>query len=132
MAMSAINIVVVGGGAGGLPLVTLLGRKLSKQNNAKISLVDKSYSHVWKPRFHEVATGAIDADLHALDYRAHARLNHYQFTPGELTGVNSAHKPITLAPLLDNDGNEVSPERTLPYDYLVIAIGSQCNDFNKI
>ncbi len=128
--MSAVNIVVVGGGAGGLPLVTLLGRKLGKKNKANVTLVDKSHSHVWKPRFHEVATGAIDADLDALDYRAHARLNHYQFAPGELTGVDSANKTITLAPLLDNSGNEVLPERTLPYDYLVIAIGSQCNDFN--
>lgn len=128
--MSVTNIVVVGGGAGGLPLVTLLGRKLGKKGKANITLVDKGYSHVWKPRFHEVATGAIDADLDALDYRAHARLNHYHFTPGELIAVDPAQKNITLSSLLDNDGNEVLPERTLSYDYLVIAIGSQCNDFN--
>mgnify|MGYP003725275867 FL=1 len=74
--MSKPRIVVVGGGAGGLPLVTKLGAKLGKYGNADITLVDSSNIHVWKPRFHEVATGAIDADLDAVDYRAHAQLNH--------------------------------------------------------
>ena len=60
--MSKPRIVVVGGGAGGLPLVTQLGRKLGKYGRADITLVDPSNMHVWKPRFHEVATGAIDAD----------------------------------------------------------------------
>ena len=77
--MSKPRIVVVGGGAGGLPLVTRLGRKLGKYGHADVTLVDSSSIHVWKPRFHEVATGAIDADLDAVDYRAHAQLNHYRF-----------------------------------------------------
>ena len=34
------HIVVVGGGAGGLELVTRLGRKLGKKGKARISLVD--------------------------------------------------------------------------------------------
>lgn len=128
--MSAINIVVVGGGAGGLPLVTLLGRRLGKRKKANITLVDSAHSHVWKPRFHEVATGAIDADLDALDYRAHASQNHYRFEPGKLVGVDDQQRLITLAALTDHQGKIVLPERTLPYDYLVIAIGSQSNDFN--
>ena len=74
--MSKPKIVVVGGGAGGLPLVTQLGRKLGKFGHADITLVDASSVHVWKPRFHEVATGAIDADLDAVDYRATSRRNH--------------------------------------------------------
>ena len=86
--MSKPRIVVVGGGAGGLPLVTRLGRKLGKYGHADVTLVDSSSIHVWKPRFHEVATGAIDADLDAVDYRAHAQLNHYRFEPGTLTQVD--------------------------------------------
>lgn len=128
--MTAVNIVVVGGGAGGLPLVTRLGRRLGKQKKANITLVDCAYSHVWKPRFHEVATGAIDADLDALDYRAHASQNHYRFEPGKFIGMDAEQQTITLAPITDHQGNTVLPERTLPYDYLVLAIGSQSNDFN--
>ncbi|MCC4309911.1 NAD(P)/FAD-dependent oxidoreductase [Alcanivorax marinus] len=127
--MSKPKIVVVGGGAGGLPLVTQLGRKLGKYGNADITLVDTSSVHVWKPRFHEVATGAIDADLDAVDYRAHARLNHYRFEPGSMIRVDKEARTITLAAITDQDGEPVLPERDLAYDYLVIAVGSQSNDF---
>ncbi|MBM7333001.1 MAG: NAD(P)/FAD-dependent oxidoreductase [Alcanivorax sp.] len=127
--MSKPKIVVVGGGAGGLPLVTQLGRKLGKYGRADITLVDTSSVHVWKPRFHEVATGAIDADLDAVDYRAHARLNHYRFEPGSMIRVDKEARTITLAAITDQDGEPVLPERDLAYDYLVIAVGSQSNDF---
>ncbi|AFT68812.1 Pyridine nucleotide-disulfide oxidoreductase, putative [Alloalcanivorax dieselolei B5] len=127
--MSKPKILVVGGGAGGLPLVTQLGRKLGKRGRADITLVDTSNIHVWKPRYHEVATGAIDADLDAVDYRAHARLNHYRFEPGTLTRVDAAARTVTLAAMNGPDGEEVLPERQLDYDYLVLAIGSQSNDF---
>ena len=127
--MSKPRIVVVGGGAGGLPLVTKLGAKLGKYGNADITLVDSSNIHVWKPRFHEVATGAIDADLDAVDYRAHAQLNHYRFEPGTLTQVDTTGQTLTLAPLHDAHGSEVLPKRKLSYDYLVLATGSQSNDF---
>lgn len=128
--MAATKIVVVGGGAGGLPLVTLLGRRLGKHGIADITLVDSNNIHVWKPRYHEVATGAIDADLDAVDYRGHARLNHYRFEPGTLSGLDSQAKKIRLAPVNDDQGQEVLPERSLHYDYLVLAIGSCSNDFN--
>jgi len=127
---SAPRIVIVGGGAGGLPLATRLGKKLGKKGRAHITLVDSNTIHVWKPRFHEVATGSIDSELDALDYRGHARLNHYSFEPGRLTGVDRDSKEIVLAPLLDSDDREVLPERRMPYDHLVLAIGSHGNDFN--
>ncbi|MGB1906987.1 MAG: FAD-dependent oxidoreductase, partial [Spongiibacter sp.] len=64
-----VKIVIVGGGAGGLPLATSLGKRLGRKGRASITLVDANATHIWKPRFHEVATGAIDADLDAVDYR---------------------------------------------------------------
>lgn len=130
LSASQPRIIVVGGGAGGLPLATYLGRRLGKQDQAEIILVDSNSIHVWKPRFHEVATGAIDADLDAVDYRGHARLNHYSFELGALTGVDREKRQIRLAPLQDSEGRLILPERHLSYDYLVLAVGSQGNDFN--
>lgn len=127
--MECPRIVVVGGGAGGMPLVTALGRTLGRKNKAHVTLVDRSLTHIWKPRYHEVATGAIDADLDAVDYRSHAHRNHYHFHQGELAGIDREQKLIHLAPLRDKAG-EVLPARSLPYDYLVLALGSQGNDFN--
>ena len=40
-----------------------------------------------------------------------------------------AEREVHLAADLDDDGKVVTPPRTIPYDTLVIAIGSECNDF---
>jgi|TARA_R110000772_G_scaffold58393_2_gene132199 NADH dehydrogenase len=126
------KIVVVGGGAGGLPLVTKLGRSLGKPGKAEITLVDSGASHIWKPRFHEVATGAIDSDLDAVDYRAHAYQNHYHFAMGRVIGLDREHKELILDEIVGPSGREVLPERRISYDYLVIAVGSLGNDFNTL
>lgn len=123
------RIIIVGGGAGGLPLATRLGKRLGRKQRADITLVDANTIHVWKPRFHEVATGAIDSDLDALDYRAHARLNHYRFELGTLTAVDRDQRRITLAAHLGSDGEQILPQRCLDYDLLVLCIGSHGNDF---
>ncbi|CAA0090564.1 NADH dehydrogenase [Zhongshania aliphaticivorans] len=125
-----MNIVIVGGGAGGLPLVTMLGKRLGRKGIANITLVDASASHIWKPRFHEVATGAIDSDLDAVDYRAHAHQNHYHFHKGRMSDLDRDNKEIILEAAVSPDGLEILPERRIPYDYLVITVGSLGNDFN--
>lgn len=129
--MQIPRVVVIGGGAGGLPLVTTLGKRLGKGRKAEVTLVDRARSHLWKPRFHEVATGAIDANLDAVDYRAHARAHHYNFQQGRLAAVDRDRKVVRLAALRENgDGLEILPQRELAYDYLVVALGSLGNDFN--
>ncbi|TIP96671.1 MAG: FAD-dependent oxidoreductase, partial [Mesorhizobium sp.] len=51
-----IQIVVVGGGAGGLELVRRLGARLGRKD-FDIILVERNHTHVWKPLLHEVAGG---------------------------------------------------------------------------
>lgn len=123
------HIVVVGGGAGGLELVTSLGNKLGRKHKARISLVDAELTHVWKPLLHEVASGSLDASANEINYRAHARKHHYEFQLGRMSGLDRNNKQITIAPFYDDEGHEVVPERHLPYDTLVIAVGSTANDF---
>ncbi|NWO07681.1 MAG: NAD(P)/FAD-dependent oxidoreductase [Alteromonadaceae bacterium] len=123
------HIVVVGGGAGGLELVTRLGNHLGRKKKARISLVDAGLTHVWKPLLHEVASGSLDASANEVNYRAHARKHHYEFQLGRMSGLNRADKEITIAPFHDEEGQEVVPERRLHYDTLVLAVGSTANDF---
>ncbi|WP_372964888.1 NAD(P)/FAD-dependent oxidoreductase, partial [Marinobacter sp.] len=123
------HIVVVGGGAGGLELVTSLGNKLGKKKKARISLVDDGLTHVWKPLLHEVASGSLDASTNEVSYRAHARKHHYEFQLGRMNGLDRRHKEIIIAAFHDAEGNEVVPERRIRYDTLVIAVGSTANDF---
>ncbi|MGF1696077.1 NAD(P)/FAD-dependent oxidoreductase [Vibrio lamellibrachiae] len=124
------KIIVVGGGAGGLELATKLGRKLGKKQTAKITLVDRKASHLWKPLLHEVATGSLDAGVDALSYRAHAKNHGFDFQMGSLESIDRESKSITLSELKDEHGELLMPTRDLSYDILVMAIGSTSNDFN--
>ncbi|QYY32449.1 MULTISPECIES: NAD(P)/FAD-dependent oxidoreductase [Cupriavidus] len=119
----AHRIIVVGGGAGGLELVTRLGDKLGKKGTAQVVLVDRLPTHIWKPLLHEVAAGSMDPNTHQLEYVAQARWHHFEFQQGEMTGIDRERKTISVAACLDPDGGELLPARELPYDTLVLAIG---------
>lgn len=124
------QIVVVGGGAGGLELVTRLGRTLGKSSRANVTLVDSRMTHLWKPLLHEVAAGSLDASRNELNYLAQARWNHFSFQLGTLFGIDRTSQLIRLACVCDDQGTQLIPERTIPYDTLVIAVGSTTHDFN--
>ena len=123
------RIVIVGGGAGGLELATRLGHQLGKRRKALVTLVDKAHTHLWKPLLHQVAAGSMDLNDHQLDYLYQARWHHFQFRLGRMIGLDRTARVIDLAPTLDDQGREVIPARSIPYDTLVLAVGSTTNDF---
>jgi NADH dehydrogenase len=123
------RIVVVGGGAGGLELATRLGDKLGRRKLADVTLIDKCRAHLWKPLLHEVAAGSMDLSVHEIDFLAQAHWHHFRYRIGELIGLDRGDREVHLAPHVDEEGKEVTPARSFPYDTLVIAIGSQSNDF---
>ena len=124
------RIVIVGGGAGGVELATRLGDKLGRRRKALITLVDRSRTHLWKPLLHQVAAGSMDLNDHELDYLYQARWHHFQFRLGRMDGLNRVKKEIRLAPTLDEAGREVIPRQFVPYDTLVLCVGSTTNDFS--
>ena len=125
-----LKIVVVGGGAGGLELVTQLGRKLGKTNKAHICLIDKSPAHIWKPLLHTVAAGKLDVKQNEVNYLAHAAQNGYAFQQGEMIKLNRNKKQLLLAPILDKKGQVLTAPRKITYDKLIIGVGSRANTFN--
>ena len=123
------RIVIVGGGAGGLALATQLGKRLGKKKLADITLVDAARTHVWKPLLHQLAAGSFDTHAEEIEYLAQARWNHFKFRLGSLMGIDRNNKTVQLAASHDNRGREITPAQSLNYDTLVIAVGSQTNDF---
>lgn len=127
--MSVIHkIVIVGGGAGGLELATKLGDRYSA-DKIQVTLVDKNRTHIWKPKLHEVAAGSMDLADQELDYIAQAHWHHFKFRLGELISIDREKKQIQISPYVDESGELVTPMQTIPYDTLVISIGSLTNDF---
>ena len=123
------RIVIVGGGAGGLALATRLGKNLGKKKLADITLIDAARTHVWKPLLHQLAAGSFDTHAEEIEYLAQARWNHFKFRLGKLAGLDRTHKTVQLAASHDSSGREITPAQSLGYDTLVIAVGSQTNDF---
>ncbi|MBN9217290.1 MAG: NAD(P)/FAD-dependent oxidoreductase [Mesorhizobium sp.] len=122
------QIVVVGGGAGGLALVRRLRAKLGREA-FDVILIEQNHTHIWKPLLHEVAAGSLDANLDEIGYRSHGPRWGYRFFYGSLESVDRAARQVVIAPILDEDGSELIGRHCVRYDYLVIAIGSVSNDF---
>jgi NADH dehydrogenase len=123
------QIVIVGGGAGGLELATRLGDRLGKRGRAAITLIDKTRSHVWKPKLHEIAAGSMDIGEHEVDFLAQSHWHHFRYRIGEMIGLDRERREVEVAAFVDEEGEQVTPRRKFRYDTLVIAVGSQSNDF---
>ncbi len=123
-----IQIVVVGGGAGGLGLVARLGKKFGRKK-FDIILIDRNQTHIWKPLLHEVAAGSLDANLDEVGYRSHAYRWNYRFFDGALEAIDRDARQVVIAPIVDETGREIVARHRIRYDYLVVSVGSVSNDF---
>src|SRR3954454_348018 len=119
----AHHIVVVGGGAGGLELVTSLGDKLGRKGKARVSLIERSRTHLWKPLLHEIAAGSMDLEKHAIDYLAQSHWHHFRFRFGEMTGLDRANRTVHVAATYDEGKKLITPDRWLTYVTLVMSVG---------
>ena len=86
--MNTPRIVIVGGGIAGMLLATELGRALGRPGRARISLVDRSFTHVWKPMLHTIAAGTQDVQQQQVSFIGHARTHGFVYEPGEMCGLD--------------------------------------------
>lgn len=116
------RLVIVGGGAGGLELAL----RLAKSGREDVLLIDRSATHVWKPRIHELAAGLRRGHVEELDYAGLGEQWGFAFEQGALCDIAPATKTITLAAI--GDGRILVPERKLRFRALVLALGGVTPD----
>ena len=112
-----------------MELATRLGNKFGKKKKAMVTLVDCSRTHIWKPLLHEIAAGSLNSSDDEVSYMAQAYWHNFRFRLGRMDRLDRKRQEISLAPTLDEDGNEYIPRRNFHYDTLIIAVGSVASDF---
>ena len=105
------KIIVVGGGFAGLRAV----KRLSNAQ-AEVLLIDRHNYHTFIPLLYQVATGFIEPELIAYPLRSALRnIDNANFLMAQVQQLDLESKKI------------VTDSQTIPYDYLVVATGSQTN-----
>ena len=101
----AHQVVIVGGGAGGLELATALGDRFGRGDRVSVTLVDKTRSHIWKPKLHEIAAGSMDIGVHEVDFLAQSHWHHFCYRIGEMTGLDRERREVKVAAFIDEAVN---------------------------
>lgn len=108
------QIVVLGGGYGGVLTAKKLAKRLKKQPDTRIVLIDKKPYHTLLTELHEVAAGRVDENNIIIDLKEiFAGFRNVDVVLDEITDVD--FKSQTLK----------SGRNTYKYDYLVIGTGSK-------
>lgn len=108
------RVVVIGGGFGGMNLVKFMSEDF------QVVLIDKNNYHTFIPLLYQVATAGIEPDSIADPLRnlvEQGKDVHFRMV--KVTGVDPEKKEISTS--IDK----------IPYDYLVIATGSETNFFGN-
>ncbi|EHI69845.1 FAD-dependent oxidoreductase [Streptococcus ictaluri] len=112
------NIVIVGAGYAGIAAARHLTKTFKKNDDISITLIDKNSFHTYMTELHEVAAGRIEAE--AIKYDLQRIFKKYP-------KVDLITDKVTA---IDYEAKQVKAEHhTLHFDYLILAMGGEANDF---
>jgi NADH:ubiquinone reductase (H+-translocating) len=121
-AQQKTRILILGGGFAGLHAAMRLDETLARDPGIEVTLVNRDNFFLFTPMLHEVA--ASDLDLTNIVNPVRKLLKHINFFAGEVDSINLERKLVTVSHGFDHHHHE------LPYDHLVIGLGSITNFFN--
>src|SRR5699024_6265049 len=108
------NLVILGGGYGGLKiLLTLLNHSLP--DDIQITLIDKNPYHSMKTEFYTIAAGTTADQEVRMEFPADDNVD-YVFA--KVKHIDTAKQEI----IVNRKTNDI-----IPYDYLVVALGCEDN-----
>lgn len=117
-----VRVVVLGGGFAGVYAALELERRLGRRAGVQITLVSRDSSFLFTPMLHEVA--ASDLDMTHIVNPIRKLLRRATFFQGDVLAVDLPGRKVTV-----QHGAETPHVHDLPFDHLVLALGSQTNFF---
>ncbi len=119
--MSLPRILILGGGFGGIYTALRLERKLAARGKAEITLVSRDNFFLFTPMLHEVA--ACDLEVNTIINPLRKLLRKVNTFVGNIEAVDLDEKAVHATHGLDGHAHK------LPYDHLILALGSSTNFF---
>jgi NADH dehydrogenase len=112
----ATKVVIIGGGFGGISVAKQLS-----SSEFEVTLIDKTNHHLFQPLLYQVATAALSPGDIAIPIRAiFSKRKNLNVILGEVTDIQKDAQQVQL-----KDGE------LIPFDYLILAPGSQYNYFGN-
>ncbi|MCL1949674.1 MAG: NAD(P)/FAD-dependent oxidoreductase [Turicibacter sp.] len=111
------NIVIIGAGYAGVAAAKVLAKKYKKDNSVTITLIDRHSYQTMMTELHEVAGARVEPEAIQYDLRRLFAHTKVRIVTDEVTKVDHGGKTV------------FTKTGTFSYDYLVLGMGSEPNDF---
>lgn len=121
MSRPPVRVVILGGGFAGVYTAMHLQRRWPKDVPLELTLVSRDNHMLFTPMLHEVAAG--DVDITHVVTPVRKLLRRAAFFAGEVEAISLADREVTVCHV---DGGH---RHQLPFDHLVLALGSVTNFF---
>lgn len=116
------RVLILGGGFGGMYAALEFERALGRGADVDVTLVNRDNFFLFTPMLHEVA--ASDLDITNIVSPIRKLLRRVTFFHGDIESIDLVNKRVGLS-----HGHEEHCH-SLPYDHLVLALGSTTNFYN--
>ena len=113
------RVLILGGGFGGLYAALEMEKSLARDPGVEVTLVNRENFFLFTPMLHEVA--ASDLDVTHIVNPVRRMLRHVRFFAGDVEAIDTVARSVTVR------HGFTGHTHALPYDHLVLALGSVTN-----
>ncbi len=127
-----VRVVIVGGGFGGLYAALQLDHLLGYHRDLELTVIDRRNYFLFPPLLPSVATGAIETRQVTYPFRRVFEATNIRFKKEHVERIDLAAKVVHSLVDVDDDPTTGAPtviRSDTPYDYLILAPGSDSNTF---
>jgi len=114
-----LKIVILGGGFAAVEAARYLDRGVASRSDVEVTLVSRENFTIFTPMLHEVAAGDLEPAHICSPLRR--LLRRVTILTGNVEAIDLATRSVTIAYGIEE------LRRELPYDHLVLALGSETN-----